>query len=85
MAIVCDADWRKYHSGLESASGEWKRIRSGSSKQKSERSQSESHSDSIVIEPISAKNHLEIYAFAGVSDIAVQSTRVVADLRGDTP
>ena len=71
MAIVCDADWRKYHSGLESASGEWKRVRSGSSEQKSERSQSESHSDSIVIEPIPAENHLKIYTFAGVGDVAI--------------
>ena len=70
MAIMRDAGRRKYRSRLESASGKRKRVRSRLSKQKNERSHSESHSDTIVIEPIPAKDHTKINTFAGVGDVA---------------
>ena len=70
MAIMRDAGRRKYRSRLESASGKRKRVRSGLSEQKNERSHFESHSDTIVIEPIPAKNHSKINTFAGVGDVA---------------
>ena len=85
MAVVRDADWRKYCSRLGSASRERKWSRSGLAKQKGERAYAESHRNTIVVEPIATKNHRKVHTLARVGNVAIQTASMIADPRRDTP